>query len=127
MITKNNKKFESNIFAMQIIAHGGFVDKGTGNGKTYYINTINLRANHIMQNEYILSSFTNSNNWEDCYETKEEWAKDKRETEERRKTWIEKVKSDLMSLFSNIYEGSCLIQKVNAEFFTVMHVYEITR
>ena len=65
--------------------------------------------------------------WEDCYETKDEWENDKREKEEQRKIWIEKVKSDLKSLFPNIYDGSCLIQKVNTEFFTVMHVYEITR
>jgi len=125
MITADKQKFESNEFAMQVIARGGFVDCGAGSGKTYYVDTINLRANHVMSNGYFESCFFKSGDWEAYYETKEEWEKVKPENEERRKIWEGKVKNDLKTIIPNIYDGSCFITKVQSEFFTVMHVYEI--
>jgi len=126
MITTEEKEFESENFAMQIIARGGFVDCGTGDGQKYYVDTINLRANHIMSNEYIEKSFFSFNDWEACYETKEEeWENDKREKEKQSKAWEEKVKNDLKTIIPNIYDGTCLISKVHLEFFAVMHVYKM--
>ena len=126
MITNKANEFESNIFAMQIIARGGFVDNGVGAGKKYYVDTINLRANHVMQNNYLDSTSLNNRV---CYETHEEWIAHQREYDmkrDMRDIWEEKVKSDLQTVIPNIYDGSCLIKWVTAEFFTVMHVYEIT-
>jgi hypothetical protein len=125
MITADNKKFESKEFAMQVIARGGFVDFCSGSGKTYYVDTVNLRANHIMSNGYFKSGFSNGNDWEASYETKEEWEKEKHAAEERRKIWEEKVKSDLKTIIPNIYDGTCFITKVQSEVFAVMHVYEM--
>jgi hypothetical protein len=126
MITTSEKEFESKNFAIQIIAHGGFVDSGGGDGKRYYVETINLRVNPVVQGEYFESRMSQSgNDWAACFETKEEWEADNRKREKLCKEWEEKVKSDLKAVIPNICDGSCLIQRVQSEVFAVMHVYEI--
>ena len=126
MITTNAKEFEGEEFAMQIIARGGFTDCGTGDGAKYYVDTINLRANHIMSKEYSDGNFSFLNTlWEDCCETKEEWENEKQQSAKQRKIWEKKVKDNLKTVIPNIYDGSCLIIKVHSEIFSVMHVYKI--
>jgi hypothetical protein len=123
MITNDTKEFEnSENFAMQVISRGGFIDNGgAGNGKKYCVETINLRANVKMLEKYIRSSLFNAR---ETYSTQKEWESYRRAKEVHRAAWNERVKQDLMSLIPNIYDGSCFIQKVQSEVFTLVHIFE---
>jgi hypothetical protein len=126
MIITNAKEFDKcKNFAMQILARGGFIDECTGDGKKHYVDTISIRANHIMQNEYLESGYTEyfGDDWNVEYATKEEYEDDKRNKQEQRKIWLEKVQNDLKTIIPNIYDGSFHITLVQCEVFAVMHVY----
>ena len=119
MITMNNEKFEGKEFAIQVTAKGAFVDNGVGNGKSYVVETIALRLNHVALNEWIFSSFLNCR---DCYETEQEWQTYKSEKEAKRKAFNEKIIKDLGI---DTDEGSVCITQAQSEVFTVVHIWEI--
>lgn len=119
MVTANNEKFESNEFAMQIIAKGSFIDSGAGNGKSYVVETAAIRLNHIAQNEWSMSQTSNSRG---CYETSEEWEAHKAEYEKKHEAVRAQIISDL-GLDPN--KGSIHISKSHAEMFAVIYIWEV--
>ena len=119
MITMNNEKFESDEFAMQIIAKGAFIDSGTGDGHSYVVETTAIRLNHIALNAWILSQTSNSR---DCYETREEWERCKAESDKEHEAVRVQIIGDL-GLDPN--KGSICITQAHAEMFAVIYIWKV--
>ena len=122
MITMKAEKFESNEFAIQVIAKGAFVDSGSGGGKVYLIETTTVRMNHIALNAWLLS---HSLNCRECYNTDAEWEAHKAEYEERRKAVIAKIKDALGIEIDADKESVCITQSLS-EVFSIVHIKDIT-
>ena len=110
--------FETNTFAIQVVAKGFYIDDGVGNGKSYLINTYVIRLNHVALNDWILSEIMSS---PDAFEGREKWEEHKARYKTRRETWNAKI---IDSLGIDSHTGSICISQSQSEVFTVVHIAE---
>ncbi|MGD9567500.1 MAG: hypothetical protein AB7V48_04160 [Sedimentibacter sp.] len=123
MMIMNTKEFERNIFAVQLISKGSYVDDvndGVDSGKSYLIETYVIRLNPTALNDWILSEMMNSR---DVYDSNEEWEAHKVKYKNRRNTVNNKI---INSLGLNEVSGGICITQSQSEVFTVVHVRELS-
>lgn len=120
MITMNSEKFESNEFAIQVIAKGAYVDNGSGGGKSFLIEATTVRMNHIALNAWLLSQ---TSNCRECYDTDEEWEAHKAEYGRRHNAVKAKI---IVALGLDTAKGSVCITQSQSEVFAVVHIQDIT-
>jgi hypothetical protein len=113
--------FESNNFVAQVIARGSFVDTGTGNGKTYIVETTVLRLNHVALNSYNDSLCHCREVYADGEAGDREWQEHKADKAEKLETWESKIK-DVLGLTDCV--GSVCITPAESEIFTVVHIWK---
>lgn len=115
----NSVNFEGNDFVVQVIAKGSYVDRGSGGGHSFLIETTIVRMNHIALNAWILSKTMNCR---ECYETNEEWEAHKAEYKERRNS----VKAQIINALGiDASKGSVCITQSQSEVFTVVYIWKI--
>ena len=118
-----NDDFETDKFAVQVIARGSFVDSDTGNGKVYIIETTVLRLNYVALNVYLDSECLNCR---ECYADGEEgdraWEEHKAEKSKKRNEWENAIKETLG--LNNCSTGSVCITHSQSEVFTVVHTWK---
>jgi hypothetical protein len=120
MITMDNKQFEGNEFAIQIMAKGNFVDTAAAPGKVFIVEAITIRLNWVALNEWLLSSMSNVREcYKDGTEGDAEWEAHKVEYKQKREAVRNKIISDL-----GISEGSVCIEQAHSEVFTVVNCRE---
>lgn len=112
-------KFESNEFALQVIAQGSFVDTAEEPGKAYQVEACTVRLNCVALGEW-LGCYREP--CRECFEAKAEWEAAKVEQEANLKAWEEKVK-DILGLTDC---DGVTISRAQSEVFTVVHIWEIT-
>lgn len=114
-------RFESDEFAIQIMAKGSFVD--IEGDKQYLIEATTMRLNHVALNAWLDSEMLNCRS---CYETGEqgrkEWEAHKAEYAERRKIWKERL---LQALDIDAKPEKVSITQSLSEVFTVVYIREI--
>ncbi|KAA6136513.1 hypothetical protein [[Clostridium] symbiosum] len=109
--------FESDKFDIQVIAQGTCLDHL--NDKTYTIETVTFRLNHVALNAWSDSEMMNSR---DCYETDKEW-----KHQEKYKVKRYNVKRMILeSLGMDAEPERISICQVVSEVFTAVHISEIT-
>lgn len=110
--------FESDKFDTQVIAQGACLDHL--NDKTYTIETVTFRLNHVALNAWCRSETMNSR---DCYETNKEWEEHRKKYEVKR---FNVKKMILESLGMDAEPEQVSICQVVSEVFTAVHISEIT-
>ncbi|MFR5804622.1 MAG: hypothetical protein ACLUF0_08535 [[Clostridium] symbiosum] len=109
--------FESDKFDIQVIAQGTCLDHL--NDKTYTIETVTFRLNHVALNAWSDSEMMNSR---DCYETDKEW----KEHQEKYKVKRYNVKKMILeSLGMDADPERVSICRVVSEVFTVVYISQI--
>ena len=109
--------FESDKFDTQVIAQGACLDHL--NDKTYTIETVTFRLNHVALNAWCRSETMNSR---DCYETDKEWE----EHQEKYKAKRFNVKKMILeSLRIDAEPEQVSICQVVSEVFTAVHISEV--
>lgn len=124
MIAMNNEQFESGEFAIQVMARGSFVDTACGKNN-FVIEATTIRLNHIALNEW---NGSQNHNCRECYEDGPdgdlEWEAHKKERTERFDSWTRKIKNDLG--ISPDDKGITITQ-AQAEVFSVVHIWKVTK
>ena len=125
MLTMNNGKFEESNFALQIMSKGSFIDTGSNPNSIYALEATTVRLNWVAQNDWIM---TRTSNCRDCYQDgpagDAEWEAHKNEYADKRETWENNIKN---AIGLEGAEGSIVIKQIQAEVFTVLHTWEITK
>ena len=118
---KQQETMQEEVFALEVIAKGAFVDKETGSGKTFLVETTIVRFNGAAMQVWQDSVMLNSR---DCYETNEEWEAHQADYAQRRK----EVQSQIIAALG-LREtlGSICITRSLSEVFTVVQIYDITK
>ena len=108
----------SDEFDVEVISRGSYLDNSTGDGKTWKIEVITLRMNHIALNKWLLSECLNCR---DCYSTDEEWQAHRAEKKAEREAWA----AEITNILKIGEAGGVSITQSQSEIFTLVHIYEI--
>ena len=111
--------YRVNDFAVQIIASGSFEDADPGfNGKTYIVETVTVRLNHIAMNEWI---FAQAYNDRQCYDSEDEYKEYLDEQEKRKAVFIQKIAKELGYETDGIHVN---VTQIVSEIFGVVYIHE---
>ena len=115
--------FDSNEFAIQVMAKGAFTDNATGDGKSYQVEATTIRLNHIALNAW---HDTYTLNCRDCYQDGAagdiEWNERQAECSRNLEAFHTKIKR---ALGIDEEKAVSITQNVS-EVFTVVYIYENT-
>jgi hypothetical protein len=125
MITYENKDFEGNHFALQVITRGSYVDSGVNPEKLFVIETTTIRLNYVALNDYYGSI---DNNCREVYKDGEygdqEYEEYKTKCAERHAEWERKIKS---AIGIDEADKSIFITQAHSEVFTVVHIWGVQK
>ena len=123
MIAMDNKIFEGDDFAIQVIARGAYIDEGSGADKIFAIESTVIRLNHVALNTWIMSRMGNCR---DCYvdgeEGDREWEAHKAKMEEESEAFKAQI---IYDLGIDTTDSSVCITQALSEVFTVVHIRKI--
>lgn len=113
--------FNSDRFAVQVIACGSFTDQPVYADKTYLIETATVRLNHAALNAWSETHALYDRDW---FETEEEWVK---HTQKKHSLYSEfkKNMADAVGFTPDPDKEEINIKQVVSEVFTVVWIHEI--
>lgn len=113
--------FNSNNFAVQVIAAGSFADKPSYSDKTYLVETVTVRLNPIALNAYILSRACED---KECFESEEAWNDHVSKKLADRKNFTELLAKEIGFECSNAFD-ELNVKQIVSEVFAVAWIHEI--
>lgn len=119
-----NDIFKANRFAIELVSAGGFLDD-PGTGKTYNVQTYNVRMNHVALDAWRAATAT------DDQEDDETWAAwHPGEDRQTYRAAVEKRKADFDSQIAaalqiEVDTGSFTVAHVLSEIFTAVYITDV--
>lgn len=113
--------FNSNNFAVQVIASGSFADQPVYADKTYLVETATVRLNPVALNAWILSHACED---KECFENEEEWNEHVSRKSADRKNFIESLTKEIGFKCTNAVD-ELNVKQIVSEVFAVAWIHEI--
>lgn len=125
MDKKAISKFESETFALQVIARGSFIDDAPDYETPFMIEAITVRLNHAALNGWLLSEMSNTRGcYEDGPEGDAQFKAHKAEWADRRTTWSAQL-LDLLDI--DPASSGVTIARAQTEVFTVVYIHKVNK